>query len=261
MSSTAFTIRRPQPQDWSEWLHMRMALWPDTPPDEHEAEMKDYLPGSSRDAAFVAAVSENQLIGFVEVSQRPYADGCDTGPVGYLEGLYVEPEFRRQGTASALVKAAEQWAGSMGCTEMGSDCQIDNQVSLQTHLSLGYSEAERSIQFCKKLPSDLLPPPAGYPTFLYTIRPARPGFFEGTTPEENEILGRHYQHLQIQTELGIVLLAGPCLDDTFGIVIFRAANNEQANYFMNSDPAVQARVMIAELHPFRVSLIRRMRER
>jgi len=45
-------------------------------------------------------------VGFVEVSLRPYAEGCDTRPVGYLEGGYVAPEWRGQGIGRALVEAA-----------------------------------------------------------------------------------------------------------------------------------------------------------
>lgn len=45
-------------------------------------------------------------MGFVEASLRPYAEGCDTRPVGYLEGGYVAPEWRGQGIGRALVEAA-----------------------------------------------------------------------------------------------------------------------------------------------------------
>ena len=259
--SSNLTIRRPTPQDWQEWLRMRLALWPDTTAAEHEAEMQDYLPGSSRDAAFVAVRPQGSLGGFIEVSQRSYADGCDTRPVGYIEGWYVDPDLRHQGVGATLVQTAEQWAASQGCTEMASDCMEDNETSLLAHQALGYTVTERLIHFCKALPSDLAPPPPGFPTFIYMIRPTRSDFFKGPTPNEEAILSRHYEHLRLQTEAGVVLLAGPCLDETFGIVVFRAASPLEAAAFMNSDPAVQARVMTAELHPFRVSLIRRTGER
>lgn len=259
--SSNLTIRRPTPQDWQEWLRMRLALWPDTTAAEHEAEMQDYLPGNSRDAAFVAVRPQGNLGGFIEVSQRSYADGCDTRPVGYIEGWYVDPDLRRQGVGAALVQAAEQWAASQGCSEMGSDCEEDNETSLLAHQALGYAISERLVHFCKVLPAGLATSPPSFPAFIYLIRPTRPGFFEGTTPEEDAILSKHYEHLRQQTEAGVVMLAGPCLDETFGIVVFRAASPQEAEAFMNSDPAVQARVMFAELHPFRVSLIRRTGER
>jgi uncharacterized protein YciI len=52
------------------------------------------------------------------------------------------------------------------------------------------------------------------------------------------------------------LLAGPCLDETFGVVIFDAANEEAARSFMLNDPSVENNVMMAELHPLRISLMK-----
>jgi uncharacterized protein YciI len=49
-------------------------------------------------------------------------------------------------------------------------------------------------------------------------------------------------------------LAGPCTDDTFGLVIFRAENDEAANAFMFADPSVKKNVMVAEFHPMRIAI-------
>ena len=90
--------------------------------------------------------------------------------------------------------------------------------------------------------------------YVYLIHPFRDGFYEQPTSEENSIMEAHFQYLQQATEAGVVLLAGPCLDDTFGLIIFRAENEESARTFMFNDPAVKNNVMMAELHPMRVSL-------
>ncbi len=92
------------------------------------------------------------------------------------------------------------------------------------------------------------------PEYLYLIHPYRHGFFDAPTPEEEAFLDEHFAYLKQATEAGIVLLAGPCLDETFGLVVFRAKNDEAANAFMLNDPSVHANVMMAELHPFRASL-------
>jgi uncharacterized protein YciI len=52
-----------------------------------------------------------------------------------------------------------------------------------------------------------------------------------------------------------VLLAGPCLDETFGLVVLRAESEAAAETFMYNDPSVKKNVMMAELHPFRASLV------
>jgi len=90
--------------------------------------------------------------------------------------------------------------------------------------------------------------------YLYLIHPFRHGFFEAPTPEEEAILAEHFAYLKKAAESGIVLLAGPCLDDTFGLVVFRAENDEAANAFMLADPSVRENVMVAELHPMRISI-------
>lgn len=92
------------------------------------------------------------------------------------------------------------------------------------------------------------------PEYLYLLHPYRHGFFEQPTPEEAAIMEEHFAYLQQAAAAGRLLLAGPCLDDTFGLVVFRAENDEAANAFMFADPSVRENVMAAELHPLRVSL-------
>mgnify|MGYP001765510258 FL=1 len=94
------------------------------------------------------------------------------------------------------------------------------------------------------------------PHYLYLIHPLRDGFFEQPTQAEEAAMQAHFEYLKQATEGGIVLLAGPCLDDTFGLIVFQAADEESGRAFMYNDPSVLANVMMAELHPFRVSLHR-----
>lgn len=143
-------IRRADPRDLDQWLHMRMLLWPDSSREAHLAEMEE-LAADALSAVFLAETPDGRLAGFLEAAQRKYADGCDTSPVGYIEGWYVEPEFRRTGVGKSLVGAAENWAKELGLLEMASDCLIDNLPSLYAHLSSGYEEVERLIHFKKWL--------------------------------------------------------------------------------------------------------------
>ena len=98
--------------------------------------MADYLT-STDTAAFVAEDAAGRLVGFLEAGIRPYADGCDTRNVGYVEGWQVEEAHRRQGIGAALVRVAEDWARGKGCQEMASDCLLDNQVSRAGARGLG----------------------------------------------------------------------------------------------------------------------------
>ena len=128
-------IRPVQPSDAAEWLRMRLALWPDATPDKEAHEIAHFLAVPARPvlptlhAVFVCPRPEAGLCGFVEVSIRPYADGCETMDVGYLEAWYVDPDARGQGIGRALVTAAEAWARRHGCREMASDTNLANNAS------------------------------------------------------------------------------------------------------------------------------------
>jgi aminoglycoside 6'-N-acetyltransferase I len=144
-------IRHATLNDQVEWLRMRSALWPDCSLDDHHREMQEQLDDQSRYTVLVVEREADRLGGFLEASLRDYADGCRTSPVGYIEGWYVDADLRQHGWGGALVKAAEQWALEQGCTEMASDCELDNEVSWRAHLALGYEEVDRAIQFRKSL--------------------------------------------------------------------------------------------------------------
>ena len=135
------------------WLGLRERLWPEIPKDELRSERALILDDPRRNAVFVARLPEpgGELVGFVEAAIRDWAEGCRTRPVGYIEGWYVAPEHRRHGVGRRLIEAAEQWAQSRGCTEMGSDADIANTLSHRAHAALGYEEVERVVSFAKRL--------------------------------------------------------------------------------------------------------------
>ena len=102
-------------------------------------------------AVLVADRGDGTLAGFVEIGSRNYAEGCDSTPVAYLEGWYVDRDVRRTGLGRNLVVAAEAWAIEHGYSEIASDTELANGASLLAHLALGYEEVERQICFRKRL--------------------------------------------------------------------------------------------------------------
>ena len=137
---------------------MRHALWPDGSLAQHRQDIDRYFAGDRREPAEVllALTANSAPVGLAELSIRNIVDGCSSDRVAYLEGWYVVPESRRKGIGRALIHAAEQWAIRLGCTEFGSDCDIDNDVSHAAHLRSGFQETGRVRTFHKKLDGNSL---------------------------------------------------------------------------------------------------------
>jgi aminoglycoside 6'-N-acetyltransferase I len=152
---SAVLIRPARASDCSEISRMRAALWPESSAEEHARELQPILEGTASFpfplVNFVAEVS-GQLIGFLEVDLRSHADGCDPShAVGFVEGWYVDPDWRSQGIGRKLLAAAEEWVRSHGCVEMASDTWIDNELSQRVHEAAGYMVVDRCVHYRKSL--------------------------------------------------------------------------------------------------------------
>lgn len=143
-----FSIRRLAAADAVLLAELRTFLWP-ADPAEHRTEL-DRLFDSDNFTAFVAE-TEGRAIGWAEASLREYANGANSSPVGYLEGIWVLPSTRRSGVARRLLEAVEQWAAGHGCAEVASDASIENQESHAWHAAVGFSEAERVVCYIRRL--------------------------------------------------------------------------------------------------------------
>lgn len=142
-------IRPYREADHPEWLRLRRALWPEVGPDE-EGEAADWL--ARPDALTLVAVrAGGGLAGFAEFGVRPWAEGCASGPVAYLEGWYVDPDVRRRGVGAALARAGEAWALGRGLRELASDALIENSTAHLAHLAHGFAEVERIVLYRKSL--------------------------------------------------------------------------------------------------------------
>lgn len=138
--------------DDPDWLHMRVALWPEGSAREHVKEMAAFLTEPDRFAQFIVRDEEGAALGFIEASVRTdFVNGTSTSPVAYLEGLFVRPRARRQGAARALVQAVAHWARDRGCEELASDAALSNRSSQAVHKRLGFAETERVVYFNQRL--------------------------------------------------------------------------------------------------------------
>lgn len=85
----------------------------------------------------------------------------------------------------------------------------------------------------------------------------RPDLITTMTEDEKKTLGEHARYISDLTAKGVVQVAGPCTDMKGpGIVIFQAMNEPAARAIMENDPAVEAGIFKAILHPMRLSFVR-----
>ena len=104
------------------------------------------------DVCLLVKEVEGKIVGFAQVGlRRDYVEGCESSPVGYLEGIYITEDFRNKGFARELLKSAEVCAKEKGCKEFASDCELKNTESLAFHLSVGFKEQNRIICFKKNI--------------------------------------------------------------------------------------------------------------
>nr|WP_309099127.1 aminoglycoside 6'-N-acetyltransferase [Fredinandcohnia onubensis] len=129
---------------------LALLLWPDNVENELSSEFSELI--LDQKAIIFLAKAENVAIGFAQCQLRmDYVEGTESSPVGYLEGIFVEEEYRRKGVAKQLLSACEKWAKSKKCKEFASDVELENNVSLNFHLRNGFIEANRIICLTKTL--------------------------------------------------------------------------------------------------------------
>lgn len=153
-SAEGVSVRPATAEDAEAWLTLRRALWPEEDEDGHRAEVERYFAGEFPRWPWTVLLAEDagaRTLGFAEVAVRNWAEGCVTPAVAYLEGWYVRPEARRRGVGRALVAAAEAWGRERGCTEMGSDADPRNAVSIAAHRGSGFEDAGMVRCFRKDL--------------------------------------------------------------------------------------------------------------
>ena len=143
------TIRELRASDKELWLSMYRRLWPKFSDAALLAEI-ERINKSSKRSAFVAETGDEAL-GFAEYALRDYANGCNSQPVPFLEGVWVAEEYRSHGIAKALIQYLEQKARRAGFSEFGSDVELSNYSSQLMHERLGFVQTEKVIYYRKDL--------------------------------------------------------------------------------------------------------------
>lgn len=119
------------------------ALWPEV---GKEHFLQERASGNLQNGYLY--VVDGEAVAFISLSLRhDYVEGTASSPVAYLEGIFVKPAFRKQGIARKLIEFSKNWALERGCSELASDCELENKTSEVFHKKLGFEEANRLICF------------------------------------------------------------------------------------------------------------------
>lgn len=116
-------IRAMTPADAGTWQSLRRDLWPDGAED-HGPEIAMFFAGHPFEdltAAFLAEDCNLVVLGYAELAIRLDVEGLAGVRTGYVEGLYVVPEFRHCGVAWELLRFSRRWAQQQGCEAFVSD--------------------------------------------------------------------------------------------------------------------------------------------
>ena len=143
-------IRKAAKTDMVSVAEMAVMMWDSHSVEELKGEFEQEI--ENKDCVMYIYCIDNIPIGFAQCGLRhDYVEGTESSPVGYLEGIFIQEDYRRKGYARALMAECEKWAKQKGCSEFASDCELDNNVSLTFHMKMGFTEAGRIICFTKSI--------------------------------------------------------------------------------------------------------------
>ena len=143
-------IRKAAKTDMVSVAEMAVMMWDSHSVEELKGEFEQEI--ENKDCVMYIYCIDNIPIGFAQCGLRhDYVEVTESRPVGYLEGIYVREEYRNRGYARELLAECEKWAKQKGCSEYASDCELNNDASLQFHMRVGFTEANRIICFTKRI--------------------------------------------------------------------------------------------------------------
>jgi aminoglycoside 6'-N-acetyltransferase I len=139
-------IRCASQDDLESWVKLRQKLWNGTY-KTNLSEAQAIL-ASQLHAAYLILEGEDTPLGFIEGAL--YLD--NTQKYGYVEGWYVESEFRGQGLGGELLDALEEWILHQSISLVLSDTiPKEYPLSPKAHLQQGFEDLMNIQVFIKKI--------------------------------------------------------------------------------------------------------------
>jgi aminoglycoside 6'-N-acetyltransferase I len=134
------------------WLSFRHRLWPYHTLEELKHEMTTTIDTPHYGVFFCK--NNSSYVGFIEVSIKENIEFSSISPIGYIEGWYVDEQYRKLGIGRLLMHTAETWVASKSITWIASDTTLEYNLSPIAHKKLGFTESSIPLHYLKSIQID-----------------------------------------------------------------------------------------------------------
>ena len=93
--------------------------------------------------------------------------------------------------------------------------------------------------------------------WLIRLIPPRPTFDKDATPDEMALMAQHFAYWKDLNDKNVCIFGGPVFDPkgVYGIIVVRAASEDEARALGNADPSVKAGVNKIDVAEFSVAFL------
>ena len=132
--------------DFPLWQKMRQEIYPVLSDERHKLEMAKILSSEDWYCQFIMN-DAYEPIGIIELSFRNIVNGCLSSPVPYVEGVYIQPEHRRQGLGRKIMAHLIRWCKEEGYSELATDTELADGQAQEFYRAIGFLETDRMVTF------------------------------------------------------------------------------------------------------------------
>lgn len=121
-------------------------MWPSKSLDEIIKSLND-----SQEVIFIAKYGD-VIIGFVHgIIRYDYIEGVSEYPALYIEGIFVEENYRNKNVASCLTQRLIEFGKMKNIKQIASECRESNIQSYNWHIKNKFDACQKIVHFIKDI--------------------------------------------------------------------------------------------------------------
>jgi aminoglycoside 6'-N-acetyltransferase I len=121
-----------------QYLNLVSKLWHDIEKREILETINDH---KEKLGYIILAVVDKKVVGFINSRIRnDYVEGSESAKTGYIEGIFVINEYRKQNIAKKMFQHLVKYYKTLNILYIGSDYLIRNKTSREFHKAIGFKE-------------------------------------------------------------------------------------------------------------------------